>query len=75
MDFGDYGCFYFVDERCYPTDWYNARYFCQSRYSNSDLAQVSSPITQAILSSVADSYFSDQAWFIGGTDEFNVRSF
>ena len=74
MDFGNYGCFYFVDERCYPTSWDNAKYFCQSRYSNSNLAQVSSPITQAILSSVADSYFSDQAWFIGGTDEFGVRS-
>ena len=35
---------------------------------------MSSPITQAILSSVADSYFSDQAWFIGGTDEYGVRS-
>ena len=66
LDFGDYGCFKFVDDsNLYPMSWTQGQEYCQSLYPNSDLAQVSSLITQSILSTLAHtsrngqkSYFS-----------------
>ena len=68
LDFGDYGCFKFVDDsNLYPMSWTQGREYCQSLYPNSDLVQISSLITQSILSSIALYEYREQSWLIGAT--------
>ena len=77
LDFGDYGCFKFVDDsNLYPMSWTQGQEYCQSLYPNSDLAQVSSLITQSILSTIALYEYRVQSWLIGATlvtHEYEVK--
>ena len=67
---GTFGCYHFGDE-AELMSWFEAEMYCNSLARNAHLAEINDIDTQLILNALADDR-DNFAWWLGGTDMFEV---
>ena len=73
IDLGPQGCFLFADFDTKIFD--DAQKYCNNLYSNAYLAEIKDEETQLILTGLAEGYPEVFAWWLGGSDFYEVSSF